>query len=62
MNNKSPCLDCEYRHPHCHSKCQPYIDFAEERKALHAARVKWRRDTDELFLVKKGAGSRGRRT
>ena len=42
MRYAAPCLDCEYRHPKCHSKCTAYIDFVESNKAAKAevARIK----------------------
>lgn len=42
MRCTSPCLDCEYRHRNCHSKCTVYIDFVESNKAAKAevARIK----------------------
>jgi hypothetical protein len=42
MSCTSPCLDCEYRHQNCHSKCTAYIDFVESYKAAKAeiARIK----------------------
>jgi hypothetical protein len=42
MRCTSPCLDCEFRHPKCHSKCTVYIDFVERNNAAKAeiARIK----------------------
>lgn len=42
MRYASPCLDCEFRHPKCHSKCTAYIDFVERNNAAKAevARIK----------------------
>ena len=42
MRCTPPCLDCEFRHPKCHSKCAVYIDFVESNKAAKAeiARIK----------------------
>lgn len=36
MSCTSPCLDCEYRHQNCHSKCTAYIDFVERNNAAKA--------------------------
>jgi hypothetical protein len=42
MRYAPPCLDCEYRHQNCHSKCTAYIDFVERNNAAKAeiARIK----------------------
>lgn len=28
---KSPCYGCEFRHPKCHSECEIYKDYYNER-------------------------------
>ena len=31
---KSPCKECQNRHVGCHSKCEEYLTFADERKRI----------------------------
>lgn len=33
---KAPCLNCEDRHPCCHSKCEKYLAFKHEHDKLKA--------------------------
>jgi len=34
----SPCKDCQNRHPHCHSECDPYKAYDEDRKLINLTR------------------------
>lgn len=38
--NLSPCKDCEKRHPHCHSECEEYAAYREDRDKVNAERQK----------------------
>lgn len=40
MKVNAPCKDCEKRQVGCHSTCEPYIKFAQERKEMNEAKVK----------------------
>ena len=40
MKVNAPCKDCEKRHVGCHSTCEPYIKFAQERNELNEAQDK----------------------
>lgn len=37
---KAPCQHCPVRHLGCHSECQKYQEFHNERTAIYAARLK----------------------
>lgn len=39
MTNKCECKGCEKRHPGCHSNCESYQKFWEERRAMCKARM-----------------------
>ncbi len=32
--SRSPCKDCERRHPGCHSECEDYRKMKEEREEI----------------------------
>lgn len=38
-----PCLDCEERHPGCHSECEKYLEY---RKKLDEARAKYQKQRE----------------
>lgn len=45
----TPCLDCEYRHPKCHSKCAVYMDWVKDYKAEKVAAMKTR-EGERLYM------------
>lgn len=48
---KVPCKDCADRHIGCHSKCEKYKAFDEERKKICDLRRKMK-DDDDLYWRK----------
>ena len=58
MNDKAPCLNCPDRTATCHSECERYKRFKEERDALNAQRNKERRGYQELCEYKKNKAKR----
>lgn len=44
-----PCLNCPDRTATCHSNCDKYKLFKEEREAENAQRNKERRDYQEIY-------------
>lgn len=35
---KNPCKNCEDRHHNCHSQCEEYQEFADERNRINERR------------------------
>lgn len=50
---ESPCKNCPDRNPHCHSTCEKYIAFANERKEYLSAVYKARQDEQATFDEKR---------
>lgn len=40
MANNPPCKNCSDRHYRCHSECERYITYSEEKKAEREERIK----------------------
>ena len=44
----SPCRDCNDRHTECHSKCERYIKWKNERDELQT-KIRKARESDRIF-------------
>ena len=49
MTNNSPCFDCAARSPDCHSTCNNYISWKEQKEN---EQIRKQRYNDYLFQVK----------
>lgn len=49
---KAPCLNCEDRHPCCHSKCEKYLAFKHEHDKLKAKLDNEKRQLNEYYSMK----------
>ena len=61
----APCRDCPDRKPNCHSTCEKYLKFREEREKVYKARQDYNDSMDfyidSILRHKNGGGRYGRK-
>lgn len=53
--SSAPCKDCADRICGCHSTCEKYMTFADERKQISAARLKYKEEQDFFVYMNRKA-------
>lgn len=53
--SRSPCKDCVDRICGCHSTCEKYMAFADERRQISAAKLKYNEERDFFVYMKRKA-------
>lgn len=48
---KAPCLNCENRHPGCHSECEDYIAYQKANREFSYAHYKSLHNPADDFLI-----------
>ena len=58
---KPPCKDCIDRKVGCHSTCEKYIAYDEERKRISSERAKFRQVENDLVAIQLSMKKRDRK-
>lgn len=58
---KPPCKDCTDRKVGCHSICEKYLVYDEERKRINSERAKYRQLENDLVAVQMTMKKRDRK-
>lgn len=53
--SSSPCKDCADRICGCHSTCEKYMTFADERRQISAAKLKYNEEQDFFVYMNRKA-------
>ena len=53
--SRSPCKDCADRICGCHSTCEKYMAFADERRQISAAKLKYNEEQDFFVYMNRKA-------
>lgn len=53
--SSAPCKDCADRICGCHSTCEKYMTFADERRQISAAKLKYNEEQDFFVYMNRKA-------
>ena len=62
MSYSSPCKGCNKRYVGCHSDCEDYLKFAENRKAIREERAAQRQADDDYYSTILSSKYRGKKS